>query len=227
MYALTKTTVANAAKADQRSSFINEKGAYAGRFSRVEKLYSDRTGAHGIGFDFKGTSGEKLSASIWTHNDDGKQWSGYDLIMALLAVTGVFTIKPAKHVSLVWDRNEKKDVQAELEQFPELIGKDVGILVRMVEEEKQDGSGTYWKPEIVGFYRPADDLTASEIVNKKTVPEKLEQLIAALKDKPLKKSGGASRGNGGHPNAPGNGGGFPDDDIPFAPMLARAAWSIG
>lgn len=215
MYALTKQTVANAAKADQRSSFINEKGAYVGRFSRVEKLYSEKKGSHGVGFDFNGSSGEKLSASIWTHNDDGKQWSGFDLVMALLTVTGVHIIKPTVHASMVWDRNEKKEVRAELEQFPALIGVDVGILVRMVEEMKQDGSGAYWKPEIVGFYRVADDLTASEIIARKKVPEKLEQLIAMLKDKPLKKSGSASRGNGDHPNAPGNDGGFPEDEIPF------------
>jgi hypothetical protein len=213
MYALTKQTAVNAAKADQRSSFINEKGAYAGRFSRVEKLYSDKKGSHGVGFDFKGASGEKLSASIWTHNDDGKQWSGFDLIMALLTVTGVHNIKPRNHVSLVWDREQQKEVKAELEQFPELIGIDVGILVRMVEDMKQDGSGTYWKPEIVGFYRVADDLTASEIIARKTVPEKLEQLIDSLKDKPYR-SNGAKTGNSGHPNAPGNGG-FPDDEIPF------------
>ncbi|WP_118181266.1 hypothetical protein [Paraburkholderia phosphatilytica] len=217
MYALTKATTANATKADQRSAFINEKGPYVGKFSRAEKLYSDRTGAHGIGFDFKSKNGEKLSASIWTHNDAGAQWSGFDLVMALLAVTGAFNIKPARRASLVWDREQQKEVSKEMEQFAELIGPEVGILVRMVEEERKDGQGTYWKPEIVGFYRPADDLTASEIIAHKTVPEKLEQLIAALKDKPLKRNGGAnaSRGNSGHPNAPGNGGGFPDDDIPF------------
>jgi hypothetical protein len=217
MYKLTKATVANAVKADNRASFITEKFVGGGIFTRAEKLHSERTGAHGIGFDFKSHDGAKASFSVWTHNDAGAQWSGFDLVMAIMTVLNVFELKPKNYVSNVWDREAKENADVELTQYVELIGVDVGVLIRMVEEARQDGDGTYWKAELNGVYRTADDLTASEIIAKKAVPERLEQLVAALKDKPMKKGGATTRGaTGGGRGAPAGGGGaFPDDDIPF------------
>ena len=46
---------------------------------------------------------------------------------------------------------------------------------------------TGWRLELVAPFRAADEFTSSEILDRKTKPEKLASIVAMLKDRPLKK----------------------------------------
>ena len=93
--------------------------------------------------------------------------------------------------------------------FPELTNKRIGLLLQREEYEKSNGSiGA--KVNIVGCFDAESELTASEILARKTEPETLARMVAALRDKPMK---------GTRPTAaePQHDGGIADmdDDIPF------------
>ena len=68
---------------------------------------------------------------------------------------------------------------------------------------------------ITGVFQANTELTASEILDKKTKPEQLGKLVARLRHRPLK---GAKQANhdGPPPGHPAHGGGgFDEDSIPF------------
>ena len=93
--------------------------------------------------------------------------------------------------------------------FPELTDKRVGLLLQREEYIKSDGS-TGAKVNIFGVFDPDTELTASEILAKKTQPEVLARMMAALKDKPLAgaKPQTATQPAGGSAD-------LDDDSIPF------------
>jgi hypothetical protein len=106
-----------------------------------------------------------------------------------------------------------------------MSGKPVGLVLQKTEYEKmRDGhktGETGWRLELLAPFRAADEFTASEILDRKTKPEKLTSIITTLADRPLKARPAAQRndsGNGGPPSGhPAASSGFDgmDDDIPF------------
>ncbi len=226
-YALNQESAAAARKSEQRTSFIDEKGKYGGQFTKAEDILAN-SGTRGVAFSFKSHDGQISDFTIYTVKEDGTQLGDYGLLMAVMTCLGVRDIKPTKVKGTVWDKAANARVEKVMTQFPELLNKDIGILLAMEEQERSDGAGTFWKTRLNAVYREADELTASEILDRKTQPQKLALLVAALKDKPLKgkkpqgAAAGAKQYAGQHSDS---NGGF-DDEIPFAPAYARAAWSL-
>jgi hypothetical protein len=232
MYALNNESAQAARKAEQRTSFIDEKGKYVGKFTRAEDITA-ASGTRGIAFTFETDDGQKANFSIYTIKSDGEKLGDYGTLMALMTCLGVKDIRPAQVTSLVWDRDAGGNVNKELIQFPELLNKRVGILLAMEEYEKRDQSKrptgeTGWSVRLNAVFQADTELTASEILDRKTTPTKLPQLVAALKDRPLKNKPHAASSGASHPIDGGgfDGGGAFDDSIPFAPAFARAAWAI-
>jgi hypothetical protein len=214
MYALNNESAQAARKAEQRTSFIDEKGKYVGKFTRAEDITA-LSGTRGIAFTFESDDGQKANFSIYTIKSDGEKLGDYGTLMALMTCVGVKDIKPAQVQSLVWDRDAGANVNKTLSQFPDLMNKRVGILLAMEEYEKRDGSGTGWSARLNAVFQADTELTASEILDRKTTPTKLPQLVAALKDRPLKnKSRAASSAGASHP-MDGGGSAFDDELIPF------------
>jgi hypothetical protein len=213
MYALNNESAQAARKAEQRTSFIDEKGKYVGKFTRAEDITA-ASGTRGIAFTFESDDGQKANFSIYTIKSNGEKLGDFGTLMALMTCLGVKDIKPAQVASMVWDKDASANVSKTLSQFPELLNKRVGILIAMEEYEKRNGGGTGWSARLNAVFQAETELTASEILDRKTTPTKLPQLVAALKDRPLKKSSAAS--NGSH-IADENFGGFDTmpDDIPF------------
>jgi hypothetical protein len=212
MYALNNESAQAARKAEQRTSFIDEKGKYVGKFTRAEDITAS-SGTRGIAFTFETNDGQKSNFSIYTIKANGEKLGDYGTLMALMTVIGVKDIKPAQVVSAVWDKNANANVSKTLTQFPELLNKPVGILLAMEEYEKRDGSGTGWSARLNAVFQANTELTAAEILDRKTSPQKLPLLVAALRDRPLKKSGASNPMN----SPVSAGGGFEgmDDSIPF------------
>jgi hypothetical protein len=214
MYALNTESAQAARKAEQRTSFIDEKGKYVGKFTRAEDITA-ASGTRGIAFTFESDEGQKANFSIYTIKSNGEKLGDFGTLMALMTCLGVKDIKPAQVASMVWDKDASANVSKMLSQFPELLNKRVGILLAMEEYEKRNGGGTGWSARLNAVFQAETELTASEILDRKTTPQKLPQLVAALKDRPLKKS---SASNGGGHMADDNFGGFDqgfDNGIPF------------
>jgi len=227
MYAITKESVDAARKAENRTHFIDAKGAFLGEFTKAEKVLA-ATGTHGVSFSFKGNDGDLANFSIYTIKKDGTKLGDYGLLIAIMACMGVRDLTEAKVKSPVWNAETRQNEEQVLTQFPELLGKQIGLMFIMEEYEKKDntgaGTGEYgWSARLNAAFRAADNLFASEIMDRKTQALKYPLILDALRDRPIKNKagGGASLGsrrlgNSGHPNAPGAGG-FDqmDDDIPF------------
>jgi hypothetical protein len=129
--------------------------------------------------------------------------------MAIMTCLGIKDIKPAQVVSTVWDKEVGGNVQKTLTQFPELLNKPIGILLAMEEYEKRDNSGTGWSARLNAAFQADTELTAAEILDRKTSPQKLALLVAALRDRPLKKLAAQQS------YVPAPAGDQFEDDIPF------------
>lgn len=216
----------NAAReADSFGSYLTETGKYVGTFTRAEKLVSKNKGTHGIGFTFEANK-QTSRFDIWTMNAQGEHLSGFKAINALMACMSLRGLKevPGQVERYNWDTQQKETVQAEV--FPDLVGKQVGLVLQKTEYEKmRDGQKTGetgWRLELVAPFRSTDEFTASEILDRKTKPEKLASIIAILADRPLKSRQVQSSRSHDDVNAQAQmasaGSGFdgPDDDlIPF------------
>jgi hypothetical protein len=218
MYALNNESAQAARKAEQRTSFIDEKGKYVGKFTRAEDITA-ASGTRGIAFTFETFDGQKSNFSIYTIKKDGEKLGDYGTLMAIMTCLGIKDIKPAQAASMVWDREQGANVNKMLTQFPELLNKPIGVLFAMEEyAKKQNGvetGETGWSVRLNAVFQADTELTAAEILDRKTVPAKLPLLVAALRDRPLKKA--VSRGASAGSSHPMEGGGFDDmdDSIPF------------
>lgn len=216
MYALNNENAQAARKAEQRTSFIDEKGKYIGKFTRAADITAG-SGTRGIAFTFETDDGQKANFSIYTIKKDGEKLGDFGTLMALMTCIGVKDIKPAQVASMVWDKDSSANVSKMLTQFPEIMNKRVGILLAMEEYAKKDGSGrltgeTGWSTRLNAVFQADTELTAAEILDRKTTPVKLPLLVAALRDRPLKSGSNAPASHG---SASQGGSGGLDDDIPF------------
>lgn len=225
MYALDTNA---AREADSFGSYLTETGKYVGTFTRAEKLISKNKGTHGIGFTFE-SAGQTTRFDIWTMDAQNKHLSGFKAVNAIMACMSLRGIAPKQGQveRYNWDTQQKETVQADV--FPDLVGKPVGLVLQKTEYEKmRDGQytgETGWRLELVAPFRAADEFTASEILDRKTKPEKLASIIAVLSDRPLKKRNTQQQGRAvdyeaGNQAAAaaGAGSGFDgmdDDSIPF------------
>ena len=193
------TLDASAAKqADQLFSKIDQKGRYLGTITRAEQVVSKK-GSKGIDLSFKTETGATADyLSIWTHNGEGKQLQGFNLLMAIMTCLRVKGLKAELGEVEKYDQDTKQRVKAQVLLFKELMHKPVGFLIHMEEYEKSAG-GTAWKPAISAPF-DKDGFTASEILAQAKVAETLDKMASALRDRPLKASAAiapasAPRGN--------------------------------
>lgn len=195
-----------ARQADQTGKYINEIGKYVGKFTRAEDITA-KTGAKGIAFTFE-SGGKTANLSIYTQKSNGDTIMGFDVLMAMLTCLSTKKITPTEGEVTRWDKEAKKEYKATAQIFPELMGKDIGLLLETEDYPKSNGDiGT--RMVIAGIFQAGTELTASEILDRKTTPEQLGKRVATLKHHPSKDA---------KPKQAAPAGGFPDDiddDWPF------------
>lgn len=200
----------HAKSADSGGNRITETGKYIGKFIRAEAVTSKQK-TEGLEFTFVSNAGQEADfLSCWTYNVEGKELFGLKVLNALMTCMKVRSIAPSEATIEKFDNGEKKQVKTTI--FRDLMDKPIGLLLQREAYEKNNGAEGY-KFNIVGCFEASTELTASEILDKKTTPERLGRMVASLKDKPASKRSGSS-----HPNAPGNDGGADNgfsDDIPW------------
>ena len=211
MYALDTTA---AKKADQTGSRINELGKYVGQFKQAEDITAS-TGTKGIPLRFE-ANGQSADLSIYTQKSNGEQIMGFQVLMAMMTCMQLRNITPKPGNVKHWDNEARKEVEKQAQVFPDLCNKDIGLLLETEDYAKKDGSvGT--RMVIAGVFQAKTELTASEILDRKTTPEHLEKMVSRLRHRPIKGAAPAQR-----PAAAPAGSGFDDmdDDIPFRDPLA-------
>jgi len=209
-YALNTT---EAKQAEYTGSRIDETGKYVGRFLYAEDIVAG-TGTKGIEFHFESGDGRKCRTTLYTEKSNGDAIPGRKMLMAMMTCMKVRELKTTAAKVTKWDYDTSADVQKDAQVFKDMHDKPVGLLLQAEEYAKSDGSGTGWKMIIAGAFEAATELTASEILDKKSKPEQLARMVAALKDKPLK-GGQAPRPAASAPAAGGGSFADMDDDIPF------------
>lgn len=209
MYALDKSGAEAARKSDAGGGGIKELGKYVGAFSQAVDI-DTKKGGKGIAFSFVSLSGQKANIAIYTKGADGSHYQGYEALMAIMTCMGLRNITPKDGTFTKYDYDMKKDVQAQGKVFLELC-KPIGVLLETEDYEKTDGS-TGTRMVLKNVFQADTELTASEILDRKTKPEQLEKMVAGLRHRPLK----SSRGHATQRESS-QGSGFDEmsDDIPF------------
>ena len=115
---------------------------------------------------------------------DGSKIGGYSTLNALMTCLQLRNIAPKPGKVTHYDYDAKADVVEDGSVFPELC-KPIGVLLETEDFAKQDGS-TGTRVVLRGVFQASTELTASEILDRKTVPEALPKMVAALRHHPLK-----------------------------------------
>lgn len=206
-----------AKQADNLLFKIEEKGAYLGVLTRAEQVVSQK-GSKGVDLSFKAETGATADyLSIWTHNGDGKQLQGFNILMALMTCLKVRDLTATDGEVEKYDSGTQKREKVIVPLFKELMGRPVGLLLHM-EQYKKTAGGTAWKPAISAPYA-ADGFTASEILSKAKEATTLDKMTQALRDRPLKNQPAKPSSNDDYgfspPAATGTFDALGNDDIPF------------
>ena len=169
--------------ADTAGATIKEIGKYVGEFIQAKDVVTKK-GGRGIEFIFKSQGGQKANLAIYTTGANGDRYQGYDALMAIMTCMQLRGIKPAPGKVTRYDFEAKKEVVEDGTVFPDLH-KPIGVLLETEDYEKKDGSiGT--RMVLKNVFQPGTELTASEILDKKTQPELLAKMVEGLRHRPLK-----------------------------------------
>jgi hypothetical protein len=180
MYALDQNA---AKKADQIGGSIKEIGKYIGTFTQAEDIEA-ASGTRGVALSFD-SNGQKTRLSLYTVMKDGKKIMGFDALMAIMTCMNVGNIKPVAGKVRSWDYDNNVEVIKDGKVFPELVNKPIGVLLETEDYEDRNGA-VKTRMALKGVFQAETEFTASEIIDKKTKPEQLPRMVAALRHHPLK-----------------------------------------
>lgn len=209
MYALDAN---EARKADTTGNSIREMGKYTGKFLQAEDITAS-TGTKGIALTFE-ANGQKTRFSLYTKRSNGETIMGFQALMAIMACLGLRNITPQQGTITFWDNDAKAEKTKQGTIFPELCNKPVGVLLETEDYLNRNGE-VRTRMVFAGAFQAVTELTASEILDRKTKPEQLVKQVAYLRHHPVK---AAAKANAPAPSrAAPAGSGFDDmdDDIPF------------
>ena len=205
-----------AQKADQTGNRINEIGKYVGTFTQAEDITAG-TGTKGLSLRFE-SNGQGANLSLYTKKADGETIMGFQVLMAIMACLQLRNIEPKQGTVKAWDNNTNTEIAKAATVFPDLCGKPIGLLLETEDYLKRDNT-TGTKMVIAGVFQAKTELTATEILERKTAPLMLPKMVERLHHRPLKtaKTQASRAPAPAQASASGGGSAFDDmdDDIPF------------
>jgi hypothetical protein len=169
-----------AGHAEDFANRVDENGAYIGQFKRAEAIVSSNTGTKGVRFEFEAPGGGSAAFSIYTEKSDGTRIFGFNIVQAAMSILGLRSLKavPGKVQEFV----DGKLAEVDGEVYPDLLGKNIGVVLQKELYTKGDGKDG-WRMNLQTVFHPTSKLTASEIKEKKAKPEKLDRILRSLKTK--------------------------------------------
>lgn len=210
MYALDTQ---EARKADTQGNQIKELGKYIGTITQAEDITA-KSGTKGVALSFTSNSGQKTKVGIYTVKKDGTKLSGLSMLNALMTCLSLRNIAPKAGKVTHYDYDAKADIVEDGSVFPELC-KPVGFLLETEDYLKNDGNTVGTRMVLRGVFHANSELTASEVLDKKTKPEQLEKMVASLRHRPLKAASATAPRTHAPTGSVGSGFDDMDDDIPF------------
>ena len=156
-------------------------GPHIGKFTSVNSMKSREKQTEGMHFEFESSDGSTTGFDLWTQE---RTWQGYNQMMAMMTILGLRGLKSVTGKYEAWVDGKREEVTGET--FPELCGKDIGLVFQKELYSKGDGSDGA-RYGLVGVFHPTTRLTASEIRERKTTPEKLDKIVRGLKVKDTRK----------------------------------------
>lgn len=206
--------VQEARKADNVSSSISTAGKYIGVITRAEKLTSTK-GTEGVGISFRADDGSTANyLDLYTKNKDGEKLRGLGFVQAILCCTRTKQADEGTVMFDKWDGDAKQIVKVQAPGYPALQGKRIGLLLQEELATNSKTGADVKRVNIFGVFEADSELTASEILDKKTQPEQLAKLVQSLMARPLRDT----RTNGSSaPKQTGQTGAIADmdDDLPW------------
>jgi hypothetical protein len=207
----------DARKADNFATVIRESGKYIGTITRAEKLLS-KNKVEGVGFSFK--TDDNASANyldLYTVKPDGERLRGFNIVQAILCCTRTKNADEGQITFERWDNNERRMVQAKANGYPALMGKRIGLVLQREIGTNQNTGDDTDRLNIVAVFEASSGLMASEILDSKTKPERIENVVQMVMNNPVRdtRKRGHAQKTSNHPNQPGQESAPFDDDIPF------------
>lgn len=170
--------------ADSISSSIRETGKYIGTITRAEAIVSTR-GTKGLGLSFKADDGATADyLDLYTHKSDGEALSSLKTVNAILVCLKVREVKEGQINFEKYDKETKARAKVQGRGYPELMGKRIGFLLRK-EIETDDQGKDRDRVGIFAVFQHDTELTATEVLDQKTKPERLEKMLDALLARPV------------------------------------------
>ena len=186
MYALD-TQAAKAANAGGR---IDTTGKYSGTIKRCI-MFTNQNGTDGVEFEFVDSTGAGATMTLWTRSQKNPKLSGYNVLMSMMVVCGIRNLSAQTRMVKKYDYDEKAEIDKQVTVAPEFDNKPITLLLQREEYEKSNGD-TGYRMNIYAAVQQGTDLSADEILDRKTVAEQVHKLIGRLADKKAKPQHGGS-----------------------------------
>lgn len=213
---MTYSLNAQAAKqADSINSSIRETGKFIGIITRAEALTSEKK-TKGLGLSFKTDGGETADyLDLYTHTADGKELPSLKTVNAIMACLKVKQLPEGPISFERWDKDQGQRVKVTKPGYPDLMNKRIGFLFRKVLDTNTKTGADRENVEIFAVFQADTELTATEILDQKTSPERLGKMLDALMAKPVydKRQPAATRAAATSASSAGQD--WADNDIPF------------
>lgn len=175
-----------ARKADNVSSSISTAGKYIGVITRAEKLTS-KNGVEGFGLSFKSDDGATANyLDLYTVKPNGEKLRGLGFVQAILACTKTREAQEGVITFDAWDKDAGSVIKKKASGYPALMGKRIGLLLQEELATNNKTGADVKRVNIFGVFEADSELTASEILDKKTQPEQLAKLVQSLMARPLR-----------------------------------------
>jgi len=186
MYALD-TQAAKAANAGGR---IDTTGKYNGTIKRCI-MFTNQNGTDGVEFEFVDSTGAGATMTLWTRSQKNPKLSGYNVLMSMMVVCGIRNLSAQPRMVKKYDYAEKAEIDMQVTVAPEFDNKPITLLLQREEYEKSNGD-TGYRMNIYAAVQQGTDLSADEILDRKTVAEQVHKLMGRLADKKAKPQQGGS-----------------------------------
>lgn len=203
--------------ADVINSGIKETGKYIGVITRAEKLVAG-TGTEGLGLSFRADNGQTADyLDLYHTKANGETLSAFKTVNALMCCAKVMEAEEGRIKCEKWIKTKGAREIVEVPGYPALMGKRIGLLLQKSLETDDKGKDSE-RMQIFGVFNAETELTASEMYDKKTKPERLGAMLEALIARPVRdnrkhsaRKSGAHDDGGFHDDVPP----LSDEDLPF------------
>jgi hypothetical protein len=174
-----------ARQADRTNSAIRTTGKYVGTITRAEKLLS-KSNTEGLGISFKTDDGATANyLDLYTKNSKGDILPSMATVQAILCCTKTKSATEGEITFEKWDKDAGQVIKAKANGYPSLIGKRIGFLLQQELSTNNTNGADVDRVVIYGVFEADSELTASEILDQKTQPEKLGKMLEQLMTRPI------------------------------------------